>query len=746
MLKPEEESGLSFHRAVLPVAGVAVLSALFAFLPFAFGRTIVDTPRFNDIGHQWIPFANFLRDCYKAGVFPLWDPHDLCGMPFLAFSHTSSLYPGWVLLNLASASYPTVMALDIFIHLGLAGASTVLLFLYLGRTRPSAFAAGVVFAFSGFLFNSINVPHTLHTCAWLPAWYLGCFALLRRPRFSVYIAASVCLALMIVGGALETAMYAFIGLAFEVILRWREKTLTRAAMVALATSLVTAALIAAALLLPATELLQNSIRAQGFLKPGNSPLLLLPMIPMIFLHVPTDIFPSNHGMNVFYLEALLILFAAFGMKFSYSRKRIMFIPVALLYLVIFHSYPLNQLTSWIPVLGKTMVPLRMWTVVMLFFLLASTYAADRWAENVAKQQETAGGCPLPFSRTGAVIILVYAAAVLVSLYWLRQALPFRVLFALSLGMLGVAALLPRKIPGRLLKRPAALLAIIIVLDVYGLALGHMPMSRPEELKVDHRVSSAIRNTAGRARYLIIGTAGPHDTGLPFHLGMRVNADTIDTTVRIPLMNAAKRLDMLYPQLIQYKHGLIKYDPWLLRGPGNIDQEKAFLLNRMNVRFVISRRELPSMGINLKPIRQDKHLHIYQNPHARQRAVIKTTHETIPLMALYPAPDKVNILLPPKIPAPAKDKQILISDTYTPGWRAFQENKEITVSTGKLAFRKLKLKTRAPPQITMKYIPYSFRIGLWASLTSLLAMAAAVAAGRFIKSALRKMNINRTINT
>ena len=74
------------------VALLVLFSAVLSFWPLLWGKTIVAHPRSADIGNQWLGFAAFLRNIYLAGYFPLWDPHDFCGMPFLAFSHTNSLY------------------------------------------------------------------------------------------------------------------------------------------------------------------------------------------------------------------------------------------------------------------------------------------------------------------------------------------------------------------------------------------------------------------------------------------------------------------------------------------------------------------------------------------------------------------------------------------------------------------------------------------------------------------------------
>ena len=206
----------SAPRGSLPwLLGLVLMSAAVPLLPAARGRTVVDTPFTLDLGNQWIGFATFLRECYRSGRFPLWDPHDLCGMPFLAFAHTGSLYPPWALAQSLFRSYAPAAAFDVFLHLALAACACFLFLRTALRSRPAAFAGALAYAFSGFIFGNINFPPSLHSGAWLPLWYAGAFATLRRPRPGSVGLAAVGLAAMIYGGDLEMVVYGGLGLLFE---------------------------------------------------------------------------------------------------------------------------------------------------------------------------------------------------------------------------------------------------------------------------------------------------------------------------------------------------------------------------------------------------------------------------------------------------------------------------------------------------------------------------------------------------
>ncbi|MFO8056961.1 MAG: hypothetical protein R6V10_06680 [bacterium] len=718
----EDFSGRTRESPVLWTGALVLMCAVVAFYPLLLGRTIVDAPQSIDIGNQWIPFSAFVKQCYLHFTFPLWDPHDLCGMPFLAFPHTESLYLPWVIEHLVAPSFHVATSLNVFFHLSLAALSVFSLLTGSGRTYTSAFCGAVGFAFAGLFFSYINFPPSLATCAWLAFWYAMLFRVLARPSFIYFVLCLAGFSGMIMGGDLETAVYGVLGACFEVVLRIRERTINWHGLFCACLAVAGGVLLSFPQLLPAQEMLDLSIRTKGFTSGDVFVTHLLLPVKMLF-HFPRPSFlfyPSNNGLNAYYLGAFFILLIAPALRFHYSRRRLYIFPAAAIYMILMYSYPFNTFTSHIPVLGQMILSFRALPVINLFFFMAVCYALDRWIKGEGNKDKKAAR--LPFNRAGAAYLLGYGLLTLVSLYWFRFAAGWRLFFVAAFVITGFFGLFPKnRWSAQLLRRKRAVAVALVVLDIYFLALGWEPRTDPAVFRVDQRVSSVLSHTAGDTRYHILSSNGIFDTDLLFHLGLRIEADNIATFVRVPPEKSARRLALLYPSLLQYEdERLVHYEQHEIRNPDNLDRDKAWLLNRMNVGMILSRHPAGNLpGLELKPVLKDnssgrQSLYAYKNRNAMPRAVLWNEKRSgfFPAEVEYPSPNSVRIDIPRG--APPSLRRLHISDSYYPGWRAWQGDKELKIETGKLGFRSLQLEGNGR-QVIMRFIPVSFRVGLWTGL-------------------------------
>jgi O-antigen/teichoic acid export membrane protein len=103
---------------------------------------------------------------YAGGQFPLWNPYILAGQPFLAGGQNGSLYPPGVLYYLLPNGH--AYAWFVALHLALGGALTYWFVRVLGGSRFGALAAGITFAFCGYLVVSVLWPMVVSAAIWLP--------------------------------------------------------------------------------------------------------------------------------------------------------------------------------------------------------------------------------------------------------------------------------------------------------------------------------------------------------------------------------------------------------------------------------------------------------------------------------------------------------------------------------------------------------------------------------------------------
>ena len=131
----------------------------------------------HDLGAYYLPVYHAFYGAMAAGRLPLWNPDQLCGVPWLASLEGGPFYPPHALYLL----FPTRIALALsgLLHLGLAAVTTAALARKLGIGAAGATIAAMLFALRGVLPSFLLWPHLLEAAAWLP---LGCVAVVDVAR------------------------------------------------------------------------------------------------------------------------------------------------------------------------------------------------------------------------------------------------------------------------------------------------------------------------------------------------------------------------------------------------------------------------------------------------------------------------------------------------------------------------------------------------------------------------------------
>jgi hypothetical protein len=159
--------------SVPPRTLAAVLAALFwAGRVVATGDEIA-FPN-GDILLYFYPLYDTASRWIAEGRLPLWNPYQLCGIPWLATLQGGFLYPPHVLYLVL----PTWLALATLsaLHVVFIAASTVAFAQRAGFTATAAVAAAALYTLRGMIPHMVLFPNWLEAAAWLP---LGCLAVLR---------------------------------------------------------------------------------------------------------------------------------------------------------------------------------------------------------------------------------------------------------------------------------------------------------------------------------------------------------------------------------------------------------------------------------------------------------------------------------------------------------------------------------------------------------------------------------------
>ncbi|HET9495831.1 MAG TPA: YfhO family protein, partial [Chloroflexia bacterium] len=177
----------------------------------------VNTPVLADSSLLFLPWMVFGREAVQAGEWPLWDPHSFAGFPYAANSQNQLYYPlTWLLWLLPLSAHIQVL---VVFNIWFAGFGAYLFTRRLAVGRCAAFIAGVAFAGSGIMQLVIELWGVSSVYAWLPwVMYFTDRALTERHSGWTAAAASA-VALQLVAGHLQYAVYTLFLLGVWVLLR-----------------------------------------------------------------------------------------------------------------------------------------------------------------------------------------------------------------------------------------------------------------------------------------------------------------------------------------------------------------------------------------------------------------------------------------------------------------------------------------------------------------------------------------------
>lgn len=213
----------------------------------------------SDAVLQFEPFRQIASRALHAGHFPLWDPLDYCGAPFLAANQTALLSPlKWLELVWTS---PRALAFRELLKALIAGIGAYLFFRRALQVNEIAARFGAwSFPLCGFLVLWTNHPHSA-VAIWLPWLLLFTEESLQTPRGFAPIGLAVVVALVLQSGHSGVGAHLLIGSGLYALGRIASiPSLLRGPPLALLGGWGVGALLSAAQTLPTLEYLRTSAR------------------------------------------------------------------------------------------------------------------------------------------------------------------------------------------------------------------------------------------------------------------------------------------------------------------------------------------------------------------------------------------------------------------------------------------------------------------------------------------------------
>ncbi len=464
------------------------------------GDTLIGLLNF-DLFQEFLPRHHHAGERLARGELPLWDPHQIAGLPFLAALQGGVLYPP----NLLYALLPAAPALDWLarLHLALAGGFAFGLARELGSSRAAAGLAGVAFMLCGSTLFLAYHPNALASAPWLPA-ALGCALRLGRAGgLRPGLALALVLALQALAGREYTLVMTLHSLGllalFQAAWALRDGRGARGAAaplwrLALAGALAGA--LAAPQLLPTLDLSAASGRTLA----GLEPELLEPFGPLPpSLFLANLVVPLRGALRREYLGWIPLLCALVGLGLAW-RDRAAGFATALAGLSLLLSFgsqtPLYALYRELPLAATFRLPDRFVFPFSLAMVLLAARGLDALlpGAGAAAPRRSLARCALaPGLFAGTFAALVASGALAAGLaaaarpwgwaffHGVAPPAPAALGWALAWGagaalLLGLAAARARRAPARAL--PAALVALAAAELAFGL---ESPLLRPGRL-------------------------------------------------------------------------------------------------------------------------------------------------------------------------------------------------------------------------------------------------------------------------
>ncbi len=184
-----------------PAAVALPLLAAAAAIVFALdvlsGRALVGFTNF-DLFAEFLPRHAHAGAWLARGEIPLWDPHQIAGLPFLATLQGGVLYPP----NALYAWLPTGLAMGLlgFVHVFLSGIGTYALCRELGGSPAGAGLGAVTFMLGGSTLFALYHPNAIDSLPWLPLALVCTARLARTGDLRLALALGACMGLNFLAG------------------------------------------------------------------------------------------------------------------------------------------------------------------------------------------------------------------------------------------------------------------------------------------------------------------------------------------------------------------------------------------------------------------------------------------------------------------------------------------------------------------------------------------------------------------
>jgi hypothetical protein len=617
---------------------------------------------------EFYPWRAFAARTLRAGLIPLWNPHQFCGAPFVANGQSAVFYPPNWLFCLLDVRY--AFGLTAALHYLLAGCFMVLLARELGLRPVSGLVGAIAFAFGGFIVSWTEWPTLMNAAAWLPGVVWSTERAFRRREALGGLLVAFMLAMSLLAGHLQIAVYVWLvaGLHLCARLAWSLVRRDTRRLLGIVAAVPLAALVASIQLLPTLELAKRSPR--GTVQPTEEgfqfrraralqPIMLETFLLPDALGTPDDWSKAGlaYSETCGYVGKLTLLLALCALAGLRSRKALWFAALAALALLGAMGTPVARLLYFhVPGLGQ------------------------------------AGG----FGRLLCVYTFAVALLAAMGADWLTMRLAEAKSSRLAMSL---AAWVP------------IIAAVVVCAEVGSWALRSLPLSPRARVYPPTEVTRRLAFYSGQCRVLALTPRAN------WSIQRRPEALLPPNSATAYGYDSVQGYDSLLPAIYEPFAAEVNPDGHAPVANGNmvlLDNGSAEALNEAAVKWL-------ALPAHQEPPR-DRYVWrwrgpgvaLWENRDAWPRARLKTPEGLVIPALIEPGADPNRMACTLGYPLGGK---IIVADTLYPGWTATVEGRPMPLALHAPMFRKVAVQP-GERRVEMVYRPASFAVGAFTSLTML----------------------------
>lgn len=711
-----------FFKGLIPFPGDMLVGAYYPWLDHKWGGFItsvpVKNPEITDVFSQIYLWKKLIIDSFKSHTLPLWNPYSFSGYPLLANFQSSFLNPFNLLMLIFSSEYG--WGLIVFSQFLFASFTMFFFLKKIYKNNFSALAGSITYAYSGFMIAWSQFATAGFAMIWLPLIFLNIHIFFENKKLKNLLYLPVLYFLLMTSGHFQALVYGFIFSGAYFLYKFLSQKYQNIKIIIsfFLISLISFGLMAVQLL-PTVELGSLSVRfSENYISQFNFGLLSLDRLITIFA---PDYFGNPNTMNfwgtfnyyetVFYsgvISVFAIIFCLFNFKKTKNEK--FFLVSAITALLFSFNTPLGRLIYQLNIPGLSTSSAG--RINMIFVFSVSVLVAYFLNHiSIHKFKNT-------FRFYWGYFIFTFIIA-LFTLWMYRFSLNYPDLhqnYYVSLRNLVLPVILTvfvflilSFIKNK--KTKSIFILSIIILDLFRFGWKYTPFVNKEYFYPQTEISNFLNNQEGLFRIeKEKGPLLPPNTWTAYKLSSPAGYDPM----------SLDKYSRFYKEYLNNENKIINTSRY-----SEINIYDAKKLGEANVKYLLAfkydqnNKISPGNGNlnrNINPkdwskIYEYGSVVVLENKYFKPRIEINNSKNQKTLNNLNYNNNEISF----NIDSDQNNQNLIIRDTWFPGWKAFINNQQVNINKYLGIYRQIKLPAGEKIHVEFKYQPKTFKTGLQISL-------------------------------